>query len=423
MRVAIKTFGCRLNQAETAQFEQDFVAAGFQVVAFGDAVDVAVVHGCAVTRKAEKDALRVARGIKRAAHDAGAPEPFVVMVGCVVEANASRTEMDGVDLLVARADKARLVEIVLAQMGQPVAWHGAATAAKHFGRQRALVKVQDGCNFFCAYCIVPHTRGAPVSRTFDDVLAETRALAQAGVQEIVLAGCNVACYCDHGRGLVELVAAIAAQDEVRRIRLSSIEPATVEREIVDLMAKNQRICRYLHLPLQSGDVEMLRAMRRRYTPEAYAEVVRHAQRLMPDLGLGTDVITGFPGESDAAFANTRRMIEELPFNNLHVFPYSERPGTDAAKMGASVPPAVRKARANELIQIGVRKRQLFAESFVGRPVETLIEGGWKNGVGRGWTGAYLESCVTGVSQSAVGTIVRFTPQRVVDGVLQGAADS
>jgi len=345
------------------------------------------------------------------------------MVGCVVEANASRTEMDGVDLLVARADKSRLAEIVLAQLGQPVAWHGPATAAKHFGRQRALVKVQDGCNFFCAYCIVPHTRGAPKSRPFDDVLTETRALAQAGCQEIVLAGCNVACWRDHGRGLVELVTAIAAQDEVRRIRLSSIEPATVEREIVNIMANCLKICRYLHLPLQSGDAGMLRTMRRRYTPEAYAEVVRHAQRLMPDLGLGTDVITGFPGESDAAFANTRRMIEELPFNNLHVFPYSERPGTDAAKMGASVPPAVRKARANELIQIGVRKRQLFAESFVGRPVETLIEGGWKNGVGRGWTGAYLESCVTGVSQSAVGTIVRFTPQRVVDGVLQGAADS
>jgi threonylcarbamoyladenosine tRNA methylthiotransferase MtaB len=429
MRVAFKTFGCRLNQAETERFAAGFAAAGWQVVSWGTPADVAVIHGCAVTGTAEQECLRLARGVKRHAQQAGVPEPFVVLVGCVVEAAANRGPVPGVDLLVPRRDKERLAAIVFASLGgTPSGSSGPCELLERDDghprpshRVRALLKVQDGCDFFCSYCIVPHLRGAPVSRPWHLVLDEARALAQAGCAEIVVTGCNVACYRDGARGLADLVAAIAALDEVQRIRLSSIEPATAERAIVDLMAACPKLCRYLHLPLQSGDAEMLRRMRRRYTPEAFAETVRHAAARIPDLGLGTDVITGFPGETDAAFDRTRELLAGLPFSNLHVFPYSERPGTPAAGFGEAVPRPVRKARAAELIRLREEKRQAFAQTFVGRPVEVLVERIGRDGLARGWTGPYLDCRVAGIGRAAVGTVVTFTPSRAGQGMLFGAA--
>ena len=280
--------------------------------------------------------------------------------------------------------------------------------------------MQDGCDFFCSYCIVPHTRGAPVSRPWQAVLDEAHALAQAGFAELVVAGCNAACYRDGTRGLADLIAALAAIDEVQRIRLGSVEPSTSEREIVDLMAACPKLCRHLHLPLQSGDAATLRRMGRRYTPEEYAATVRDAARRMPDLGLGTDIIAGFPGETDEAFERTRQFVAALPFNNLHVFPYSERPGTLAAAFADAVPPAVRKARARTLIRLREEQRRAFARQFVGRPVETLIEGIGKDGRGHGWSGQYLDCRVAGVSRAEIGRIVAFTPDSADGSVLCGA---
>jgi len=418
MRVSFKTFGCRLNQAESERLAADFEAAGWNVVAAGAVADVVVLHGCAVTRAAEQECLHQARRIKRMAQEAGEPEPFVVLVGCVVEADVARRDVAGVDLLVAREDKERLAEIVTACLGVATPPRvEPATAMPR--RKRALLKVQDGCDFFCSYCIVPHTRGKPVSRPWQAVLDEARALARAGFAELVVTGCNVACYHDGARGLADLVAAIAALDEVRRIRLSSIEPSTSEREIVELMAACPKLCRHLHLPLQSGDADTLRRMGRRYTPEAYAETVRYAVGCLPLLGLGTDLITGFPGESDEAFARSRAFVDGLPFNNLHVFPYSERPGTPAANRTDTVPLAVRKARARELIRLREEKRAAFARQLVGRPAEVLIESVGRDGCGRGWSGEYLDCRVDGVVRAEIGSIVAFQPERAEAGVLYG----
>ena len=429
MRISFKTFGCRLNQAETARFERDFLAAGWQVVPYPAAADAVVIHGCAVTRIAERECLRLARGMKRRATRMEQPEPYVVLVGCVVEADATRLRVAGVDLLVPRQDKERLAEIVAARL------ESMASLQDDRGRicltdptcltdsacryARALLKVQDGCDFRCAYCIVPHTRGAPVSRPWQVVLDEAWALARAGFQELVIAGCNVACYRDNRRGLAELLAAIAALDEVRRVRLSSIEPATCEREVIDLMATCHKLCRYLHLPLQSGDAGVLAAMRRRYTPEQYTATVRHAVARIPDLGLGSDVIVGFPGESAEAFANTLRLIADLPFSNLHVFPFSERPGTPAATFGHGVPMPVRKARATVLIRLRGEKRQVFAATFVGRPVEVLIERRSKDGCGHGWSGQYLDCRVAGVERADIGRVLSFQPTAAMEGGLIG----
>jgi threonylcarbamoyladenosine tRNA methylthiotransferase MtaB len=419
VRIAFKTFGCRLNQAETDRFAADFSAAGWQVVPFAAPAEVVVVHGCAVTHTAGLKCLQLARGIKRAAQAAEASEPFVVLVGCVVEADAARQDVAGVDLLVARGDKERLVEILCARLGRgsadPADLPDPPNPPRALRRKRAFLKVQDGCDFFCTYCIVPHTRGAPVSRPWPQVLDEARALAQDGFAELVITGCNVACYRDGARGLADLLAAIAAIGAVQRIRLSSVEPGTSEREIIDLMSACRKLCRYLHLPLQSGDADTLRRMGRKYTPESFAAMVQHAAQRMPDLGLGTDIIAGFPGETDAAFERTRQLVAALPFSNLHVFPYSERPGTPAVSFADRVPVSVRKSRARELIRLGAEKRQAFALRFVGRPVEVLIERVGKDGRGGGWSSEYLDCRVAGVSRAQIGRIVPFTPTGVEPG--------
>ena len=421
MRVSLKTFGCRLNQAETARFAEGFIAAGWKVVPFASPADVVVIHGCAVTHTAEWKCLQLARGIKRAAQAAGKHAPFVVLVGCVVEADGARRAVAGVDLLVPRRDKERLAQIVCARLGagvsDPSDLLDLADRPPPPRRTRALLKVQDGCDFFCSYCIVPHTRGAPVSRPWQVVLDEARALAQAGFAELVVTGCNVACYRDGVRGLADLLAAIAALDDVRRIRLSSIEPSTSEREVINLMATGHKLCRYLHLPLQSGDAETLRRMGRKYTPEEFAATVQYAVQRMPDLGLGTDLIAGFPGETEGAFERTRAFVASLPFSNVHVFPYSERLGTPAALLADAVPPAVRKARARALIDLSEEKRLAFAAQFVGRPVEVLLEGTGKDGRGRGWCSPYLDCRVAGVSRADRGRIVSFTPTGVETGAV------
>ncbi|MEI8244127.1 MAG: MiaB/RimO family radical SAM methylthiotransferase [bacterium] len=422
MRIAFKTFGCRLNQAETDRFIADSAAAGWQVVPFAAPADVVVIHGCAVTHTAELKCQQLARGIKRAALAAGAASPFVVLVGCVVEADAARQDVAGVDLLVARGDKERLVEIVCARLGEvapdrsdPSDLSDRPDLPPPPRRKRAFLKVQDGCDFCCSYCIVPHTRGAPVSRPWPRVLDEARALAQAGFAELVVTGCNVACYRDGARGLADLLAAIAALDAVQRIRLSSVEPGTSEREIIDLMSACRKLCRYLHLPLQSGDAGTLRRMGRTYTPESFAAMAQYAAQRMPDLGLGTDIIAGFPGETDAAFERTRQFVAALPFSNLHIFPYSERPGTPAETFADRVPVSVRKARARELIRLGVEMRQAFARRFVGRTVDVLIEHISKDGRGCGWSSEYLGCRVAGVGRAQIGRIVPFTPAGVEPG--------
>jgi threonylcarbamoyladenosine tRNA methylthiotransferase MtaB len=427
LRIAFKTFGCRLNQAETDQYAAAFANAGWQVVAFRTPADVIVIHSCAVTSMAENDALRQARVIKRQAQTSGRPEPFVALAGCAaaVASQAGRAVAD-FDLLSPHSDPAALVAQVtagLAAAPRPLPCaaddHPSPSAPR---RKRALLKIQDGCNFNCAYCIVPHTRGGPVSRPFDACLAEAAALLNAGFRELVLAGCNVGCYRDGRRRLPELLEALARLGGLARIRLSSIEPSTVEREIIDLMASGAKICRHLHLPLQSGDAAVLRAMGRRYTPDEYQSILAYALTRVPDLGLGCDVIAGFPGETPAAFEHTRRLLADWPFSNLHVFPYSERPGTPAAALPGSVPQAERKARAHALQALLAPKRQAFASTFIGRPIEVLIESVTPDGQGQGWSEHYLACRVAGVARTEIGRIVVFTPVGAMDGMLTGKAN-
>ncbi|MDD5677711.1 MAG: MiaB/RimO family radical SAM methylthiotransferase [Kiritimatiellae bacterium] len=381
--VSFKTVGCRLNQAETARLRAVFQAAGYRVVPFGAACDVCVIHGCAVTAKAEQNSARLARGAKR---QTGA---FVVLAGCPVEAGGRAGHLpDAADLLVGQTGKFQLPAL-LAEHGFPSVVPGAPPALPLFDTARAIVKVQDGCDFNCAYCIVPRARGPAWSRPFEEIIEEINSLARAGYREIVLTGANIGCYEDQGRKLSSLLRRIEAVPALERIRLSSIEVSTVEREVIDCMAASRKLCRCLHLPMQSGSDPVLRAMRRRYAIREYGAVVAYAASRVEGIGIGTDVLVGFPSERAADFDATEAIIAQGPFSNVHVFAYSLRPGTVAAAMKDQVPDDEKRRRVARLIALAREKRMEFARRWIGREVAVLVEAVNAAGAATGWTGEYL----------------------------------
>jgi threonylcarbamoyladenosine tRNA methylthiotransferase MtaB len=423
-RVAFKTVGCRLNQAETAQMAAAFEADGYAVVAFGEPCEVCVVHTCAVTHKAEISSVRLARSARR--RGAG----VVVLAGCAVEIGGEGLRRRAnADLTAGQASKWRLPALLArpsrrraapdeAPAGVPLT-APAESRLPRFAGTRALVKVQDGCDFGCAYCVVPAARGRPRSRPLQAVVRESAGLAAAGYREIVLTGANLGCYADGARRLTDLLAAVEGIGGIERIRLSSIELSTAERGVIDFMAGSAKLCPDLHIPLQSGDDGILRAMGRRYTVGEYCRLIEYAVARVPFLGLGTDILAGFPGEDAAAHANTVRVVRDLPFGNLHVFSYSRRPGTRAGGLPDQVPELAKKERVAELIGLGRKKRADFARRLVGRPVTVLVEGvgGGASRWAAGWTRERVAARIA--TQCAVGAIVRTTPSRCRAGVLYG----
>jgi len=419
--VAFKTFGCRLNQAETVAFEQAFVAAGFCRVRFGESAEVVVVHSCVVTQTAENECLRQLRTLRRKW-----PTVRLVLSGCAAEAvPQERLLAAGADLVVGRARREALVQRVLERWPTPLEGLEQQTPVMRTSpprrSHRALLKVQDGCDFFCTYCIVPHTRGGPVSRSLEICLRDAAAMIAEGYREIVVTGCNIACYADGSRGLVDLLSALSALPGLGRLRLGSIEPGTVEGAVAEWMAASEKICKFLHLPIQSGDDGVLARMGRRYTSAQVIDTVRRARALMPDAAFGADVICGFPGESDDAFERTLHAVAEAGFSNLHVFPYSERPGTPACTFDGSVPVAVRRQRAKRLIAQGDAQREAFAHRFLGQRVEVLVERFDREGRACGWSGEYLPCAVSGVPRERVGDLCVFTVEKVCGTTLVGSA--
>lgn len=412
MRIVLQIMGCRLNHAEGAAIRAALEEAGHEVAVGGDpaGADAFVLHTCAVTAAAQTEALRHLRAARRAG------VPHAVVSGCAANvADAAALRGAGADEIVARRGPApggAVAPLVADALLRPDARPPSVFST------RATVKIQDGCSFRCSYCIVPDARGEPRSRAFDDVLAECRGLVARGFREIVLAGVNVACWHGAGRSLADLVGAVSGLPGLARLRIGSVEPHTTEAEIVSLMgAPDSKLCPMLHYPLQSGSDRILRAMRRRYSAADYRAAVERALAAVPDLGLGADVIAGFPGETDADFEETVRLVRDYPFSNLHVFPYSERPGTPAATMPGAVPVRVRRDRAKALIAIGEERRAAFAASFAGRAVEVLVERVGADGVAEGWTGPYLRARLPGRVPADVGSVVRARVASVAGDVL------
>ena len=414
-RVSIKTVGCRLNQAETGRIVAEFLQAGYRLVDWGQPCDVAVVHSCAITGEAARTYARHARVARRRA-----PGALIVMAGCAAAVDPDRLKkMAEADLVFSQKEKFGMPARIGSGRGDASdpAPPERGGLLPRFSATRALVKVQDGCNFHCAYCIVPQARGRPVSRRLDSIADEVRRLTEAGYREMALTGANIGLYC-HGRTrLPELLARIESIAGVARMRISSIEISTTEKAVIDFMAQSDKLCRSLHFPVQSGDDRILEAMGRRYRVRDYRERVEYALDRLGRPGLGTDIVVGFPGEDARAFANTLALVNDLPFSNLHVFPFSPRPGTRACAMRPVVADGEKKERVARLLALGEQKKEDFARQWLGREVRALIE---KNDgrLARGWTGEYMPAAVVDPGAHA-NEIRAFVAHAVRDGVLHG----
>ena len=413
-KVSFKTIGCRLNKAETAKIRAQFIADGYEVVPFKDDADVCIIHTCTITGMAEKECIRLARGIKRRN-----PSTFVVMAGCAAEVEQKRLKTEsGANLIAGQETKYNLPAIVDESLSFTPAHKTDANipTVPIFDTTRAWLKIQDGCSFKCAYCIVPLTRGPSRSLPFSDIMAEANAFADNGFKEIVITGVNIGCYRDNNRRLVDIIKALEQIDQIERIRISSIEITTAERSIIEYMAESKKLCNFLHLPLQTGDNRLLQAMGRHYNADEYRDLINFVTDTIPDIGLGTDIITGLPGEDEQAFENTFQLIQDLPFSNLHVFPYSIRANTRAADMDNHIPYKIAKQRTEQLIDLGKQKSEEFAKSFIGKEVTILTEKIKKDGSAPGWTEQYVAARVDQPNLKA-NRIMTFTPTAYENGKL------
>ena len=390
MKVYLHSIGCRLNQSEIEMMARQLLAAGHELVATPEQADKVVVNTCAVTREAARDARSATRRIHR-----DNPNAEILLTGCYATvAPQELARVEGVGRLVPNRDKATLVQLIDPSVSLEVPLFDCEPLLRDFlsgemSRTRAFIKAQDGCDNRCTFCITTVARGAAQSRRLGDVVAEIQALAGAGYQEAVLTGVHLGSYghdLENPHGLRDLVQAILQHTDMPRLRLSSLEPWDIDSDFFQLW-QNARLLPHLHLPLQSGSDRILRLMARRTRRDSFRALVAAARAEIPDLSLSTDLIAGFPGETEADFQETVALVEEIAFSRLHAFTYSARPGTAAAQMSGQLPKAVRKARTQQLIALGERLSLAFHHSYEGRATNVLWEmATGANGHGLRWQG-------------------------------------
>jgi threonylcarbamoyladenosine tRNA methylthiotransferase MtaB len=373
-KVAFTTLGCRLNQAESDSMAEDLSRLGATPAGPGETPDVVVVNTCTVTKEATK-ASRSA--IRRAVRDH--PNAKVVVAGCYVVSDPDEVgAIEGVDLLIGNNEKERFADVLSRGGGvRPLLQIGPPVMPTLPFRVRANLKAQTGCDEWCTFCIIPKTRGPLRSLVEDDLIAEARAKVAAGAREIVLTGVHLGKYTyDSGgdeRSLIRLFSRLLDIEGLWRLRLSSILSRHLTDEVLAFMAAEPRMCRFLHVPLQAGDDAVLRAMNRPYDVAQYRDAVIRAKTALPGLALATDIIVGFPGETEAAFQRTLDVVREIEFSKLHVFRYSARADTVAASMSDEVPPDVKKDRSKRLIELGNEIRGRFLAEHLKSPVQVLVE--------------------------------------------------
>jgi threonylcarbamoyladenosine tRNA methylthiotransferase MtaB len=416
-RFFVQNFGCRATQADGAALESLLAGKGLEASPERAAADLVVLNTCTVTSSADDDVRQTIRRVHREN-----PEARILVTGCYAQrAPEELAAMPGVEWVVGNSHKTQIADLVTA-----APYHGNILVGDIFAQQEFLsapvedasgdrtrpnLKIQDGCNNRCSFCIIPFVRGRSRSAPADQVVAQVRGLA-ARYREVVLSGINLGRW-GRERGsrtrLADLVRRLLAETEVERLRLSSVEPMDFSDDLLGLMAESPRIAKHVHAPLQSGCDRTLRRMHRKYRPRHYADRVMKAREWMPDAAIGADVMVGFPGETDAEFEESRAFIEAMPFTYLHVFTYSERPGTPAAESAQQVPMRVRKERNRILRELAAAKNLTFRESMVGRTLSAVT----LHDAGVALTGNYLK----------VETAAAREPNRIVDlrigGVTQG----
>ncbi len=382
-RVALDCLGCKLNQAEIELLARQLAEAGCRLVAPTDKADIYILNTCTVTHVAD----RKSRQRLRMAHRRN-PGARLVAVGCYAERAPRELErIEGVDLIVGNNGKSHLLRILreAGYLGQPVA-RDSTWLHDNGCRTRAFIKVQDGCHNFCAYCIVPLVRSREESVPVERVVDEVRKRVAAGYQEVVLTGTEIGTYSCNGANLRGLLECILTETSVSRLRLSSLQPPVISYELIGLW-RNERLCPHFHLSLQSGSDGVLSRMKRRYTASDYQRAVSLIRKSVPEVAVTTDVIVGFPGETEAEFQESLSFCRQMQFARIHVFPYSPRPGTEAAHMPA-VADRVKRQRRQEMLALAGESMPGFNQQFLGRTVEVLWEQ-QAGGVWSGLTGNYI----------------------------------
>ncbi|MCI0706483.1 MAG: tRNA (N(6)-L-threonylcarbamoyladenosine(37)-C(2))-methylthiotransferase MtaB [Ignavibacteriae bacterium] len=400
-RVAIHTLGCKLNFAESSTLGRQFSQRGYSVVGIDEPAEVCVINTCSVTERADRECRQIVRRALR-----HSPNAFVAVIGCYAQLQPEEiATIEGVDLVLGAKEKFNLFDYTgdlqkrsRAQVAvtpiQEVDNFGHASSIGFTDRTRAFLKIQDGCDYTCAFCTIPLARGASRSVSVSEIIKEAREVVAQGYKEIVLTGVNVG---DYGKknqtSLLVLLQEMVKVDGLERIRVSSIEPNLLSDELIDFWLDSEKLCKHFHIPLQSGTDDVLRNMRRRYLTDWYASRVERIKSVYPSAGIGVDVITGFPGETDELFERTYRFLNELPVSYLHVFTYSERPNTVAATLPEQVEPRVRFERNERLRILSMKKRRVFHESFIGKTANVLFESETQHGRATGLSSEYVRVVV------------------------------
>jgi len=396
-RVAFTTLGCKVNQFETEIMEGLFKQRGYQITSFDEVADVYVINTCSVTHLGEKKSRQLIRRAIRLNDKA-----VVAVSGCYAQVSPEEIEaIEGVDLIVGTQDRQQIVDLVEQAGNSDTVLNVVSNimTADHFediplfetpGRTRAFLKIQEGCTNFCSYCIIPYTRGPLRSRPLASVITEATKLIAAGFKEIVLTGIHLGAYGrEHGEAtLVDAVKAVLNLNGLVQLRLGSLESIEVSDELIDIMKEDHRLCHHLHLPLQAGDDQVLLAMNRHYTLVQYRELIENIQHRIPDIAISTDIIVGFPGETEEMFANALQFVESMNFSSMHIFPYSKRSGTPAADYADQVPEEEKKRRVHQMQQLAEKKTSEFQKRFLNQNITVLFEPE-HDGIVEGLAGNYI----------------------------------
>ncbi|WP_233897793.1 tRNA (N(6)-L-threonylcarbamoyladenosine(37)-C(2))-methylthiotransferase MtaB [Tenacibaculum piscium] len=401
-KVAFYTLGCKLNFSETSTIARNFVNEGFERVDFDEKAQIYVINTCSVTDNADKRFKSIVKNALKQNEDA-----FIIGVGCYAQLKPEElANVNGVDLVLGATEKFNVTSYIndltkndigkvhSCEIEEADSYVGAYSIGD---RTRAFLKVQDGCDYKCTYCTIPLARGISRSDTLENVLKNAKEISEKGIKEIVLTGVNIG---DYGKGefgnkkhehtFLELVKELDKVEGIKRLRISSIEPNLLKDETIDFVAKSKTFVPHFHIPLQSGNDELLKKMKRRYLTQTYTNRTQKIKEVMPNACIGVDVIVGFPGETDELFLETYNYLNEMDISYLHVFTYSERPNTEAVDMTGIVPKNVRAKRSKMLRGLSVKKRRAFYESQLGNTLTALFESENKEGYIHGFTQNYVK---------------------------------
>ena len=393
--IGVHTLGCKVNQYDTEAMLELFEAAGYAHVPFEGEADVYLVNTCTVTGTGDQKSLKLIRRLHRE-H----PESDVIVCGCLAQRDAEKVLLPGVRLVIGTRQRGQVVSlyeqavaegrVICAVGGLKDAPFEHLCVNRHEGKTRAVMKIQEGCDRWCAYCVIPAVRGPVRSMPLEQVREEAERLAKAGYRELIVTGIHLASYGrERGERLIDAIQAVHDVPGVDRVRLGSLEPVVVTEEFCRALAAMSRLCPQFHLSLQSGSDTVLARMKRRYTAQEYLRAVELLREYLPGCALTTDVLCGFPGETDEEAAETLRFVEKAAFARIHVFPYSRRSGTLADRMPNQVPQAVKNRRAQELIALGNKLEASYAKELIGQDAEVLFEQPAGDGLCEGYTRTYV----------------------------------